>query len=301
LPPKAKSLYAGPVSTISVAETPVKETAEACKKLLAAAGWQPYGTAGDTQFFKQNAVRLTAFISAAPAQGGKTSIQYSTELMSADLPAPADALQLQYADVNAQLFFDTNATQQEVADFYRKAMGKSGWKATTDAPFKIDFKHEMIFRNPKMDMLTLEMSEVEGKTRVLLKWQSAAEVAELEKLAKAEIERRKAEKNKPLPKLSVSIPAEAAEIEQAKNRIEFKIAAGKAKAIVEAWRKQFGKDGWKEAVAALDDMAGTISFDKDGQHLTLIYSDTGFLPAEITLQATGVELEKAVEQAEKGE
>ena len=68
--------------------------------------------------------------------------------MSADLPAPADAQQLQYADVNAQLFFDTGATQQEIADFYRKAMGKSGWKATTDSPIKIDFKHEMIFRNP---------------------------------------------------------------------------------------------------------------------------------------------------------
>ena len=33
--------------------------------------WQPYGKAGDTLFFKQNAVRLAARIAAAPAQGGQ--------------------------------------------------------------------------------------------------------------------------------------------------------------------------------------------------------------------------------------
>jgi hypothetical protein len=294
LPKAAKSLFAGPTSAMFVADTPAKETADACKKLLLADGWLPYGTAGDTQFFKKNAVRLSAFITAAPAQGGKTTIQYSTELLSADMPAPAETLNLQYSD--AQLSFDTKAAQKEVADFYRKTLEKVGWKATTDAPIQIDFKHELIFRNPGKDMLTLQMTEVEGNRRVLLRWQSAAEVAELERLAKAEINRRKAEKNKPLTKLAMAIPAEATELEEAKNRLEFKLPAGKAKAAVEAWRKQYAKDDWKESAAVLEDMAGSISLDKGDRHLTITYTDTGFMPAEITIQATGAELEKAAEK-----
>jgi hypothetical protein len=298
LPAGAKPMFAGPVSAMYVTDKSVKETAESCKKLLLAQGWRPYGTAGETQFFKQNAVRLSAYITAAPAQGGKTMLTYSTEQMSADLPAPDDATNLQYADVTRQLFFDSGESQRETADFYRKILKKTGWQATTDTPIQIDFKRELIFRNPGMDMLTLEMTDVEGKTRVLLKLQSAAEVAELERLAKAEIERRKAEENKPLPKLSLPIPAAATEVERDKNRIEFKLPAGKAKAVIEGWRKQFGKDGWKEEAVAMEDMAGTISFNKDNQHLSVIYSDTGFLPAEITLQATGIELEKATAEKE---
>jgi hypothetical protein len=273
----------------------VEQTADACRKLLLAEGWQPYGTAGDVLFFKQNAVRLSARISAAPAQGGKTVIDYSTALVSVDLPAPAETVSLQYTDVNTQLFFDSKASEQDIVGFDRPTLAKAGWEATTEKPIKIGFKDMLIFRNPQKDMLTLEMYDVDGKTRVLLKHQSAAEVAELDEQVKAEAERRKAEKNKPLPKLMVTLPPDATDIKQTKNRIEFQLAAGKAKAAVEGWRKQFAKDGWKEEVAASGDMAGSISFNKESQSLSVIYSDTGFLPAEITIHATGVELERAVE------
>jgi hypothetical protein len=295
VPSGVKPFFGGPVSTSYITETSVEQTADACRKLLLAEGWQPYGTAGDVLFFKQNAVRLSARISAAPAQGGKTVIDYSTALVSVDLPAPAETVSLQYTDVNTQLFFDSKASEQDIVGFYRPTLAKAGWEATTEKPIKIGFKDMLIFRNPQKDMLTLEMYDVDGKTRVLLKHQSAAEVAELDEQVKAEAERRKAEKNKPLPKLMVTLPPDATDIKQTKNRIEFQLAAGKAKAAVEGWRKQFAKDGWKEEVAASGDMAGSISFNKESQSLSVIYSDTGFLPAEITIHATGVELERAVE------
>jgi hypothetical protein len=85
----------------------VTETAEACRKLLLAQGWQPYGKAGDTLFFKQNALRLTVTVTAAPALGGKTSVSFSAEQLSADLPAPSDTVQLQYTDSTKQVLFDT--------------------------------------------------------------------------------------------------------------------------------------------------------------------------------------------------
>jgi hypothetical protein len=297
LPAGAKPLYQGPASAMFVADAPVKETAAACRKLLLEKGWQPYGVAGDSLFFKQNAVRLTAFITAAPAQGGKTAITYSSELMSVDLPAPADTIGLQYSDQTSQLMFDTPAAQSEVDKFYRQAMSPAGWKATLDKPIQIDHKEVVIFRNPQKDMLTLEMYEVEGRNRISLKHQTKAEVDELDSLADAYREKIKAEqnarKNKTLPQVSVALPVGLKELQQTKSSIEFKVAAGQAKPIVAAWRKQFGADGWKEQVIAWEDMVGTVLFGQGDQQITAIFSDTGFLPAEVTLSATGAEFAAA--------
>src|SRR4029077_10106303 len=77
LPKDAKPLYTGPVSIAYVTAEPVEKTAAALNKLLTAQGWQPYGAAGDVQYFKQNAVRLLARASVAPAQGGKTVVDFS--------------------------------------------------------------------------------------------------------------------------------------------------------------------------------------------------------------------------------
>ncbi|MCE9554939.1 MAG: hypothetical protein K8T91_16415, partial [Planctomycetes bacterium] len=164
----------------------------ACKKLLLEKGWQPYGTAGDVQFFKQNAVRLTANVAAAPAQGGKTMISYNSEQMSADLPAPADAIRVQYADVTRQLSLDMKAPMDEVAKYYRGELAKTGWDATTENLIKMGFKHIMIFRNPAKDLLELEVRTVEDFSRVTLKFQTAAEVEAMEKRIKEKIEQQKA-------------------------------------------------------------------------------------------------------------
>lgn len=290
VPEGAAPLYSFPVTAAYVTEASPKETVEACRKLLAAAGWMPYGQAGDTYSFKQNAIQLQVSISAAPAQGNKTAIQFTSNLLSVDLPAPADADKLHYSDSPTQIAFDHKSSIDDVAKYYRETLAKSQWQATTDKPIKIDFRHELIFRNPAKDMLTLEMHTVDGITRVLLRHQTAELVAEIEKRAKAEIERRKMEKNKPLPKVVVSVPADATDVETTKSRIEFKTTTGAGKKAVDMLRKQLAKDGWKEKVNADDVGAGSITFSRKEQSLDLLYVDPGFIPAEITLSASGVEL-----------
>jgi hypothetical protein len=288
VPEGAKSFYAGPVNAMFLTEAPADATKEACRKLLVAKGWQPYGSAGDTQFFKQNGVRLSVTVGAAAAQGGKTMIDFSTQMMSVDLPAPPDAVGLQYSE--GQLFFDSPATAGEVDAYYRQTLGKAGWEATTEKPVKIDFKDVVIFRNPAKELIEVELTEVDGKQRVLVRHKSAAEVAALDQWVKAEIERRNKEKDKPLPKLAIELPSGASEIEQTKARIEFKLASGQASSAVEAWRKKFAADGWQEEAAVLDKAAGSITFTKEGQALSVTYIDPTIVPAEITLQATGMEL-----------
>lgn len=304
VPKGAKSLYAMPVSAAFVTEAPLDKTAQEVRKLLVAQGWQPYGKAGDSQIFKQNAVRLNARVSSAPAQGGKTVIDYTSELMSADLPAPAEFVDAQYSDSTKQLLFDTKQSLEEVEKFYRETLAKSGWKPTLDHFTKSDFKQFLIFRNPQKDMLSLEAYPVDEILRVTLQHQSEAEVAEIERLAKAEHEKKEAEKEKKAKeksgmKLSLLLPGGAKDIETEKSRIEFKLASGKGKAAVEELRKKLRKDGWKETEAVLEDVGGTILFNKkDGPMVTILYVDPGLIPAEITISASEIELEVAKPEKE---
>lgn len=307
VPSGTKSVYVGDASAMYVTDAAVAATADAVRKLLLAQGWVPYGSAGDSSYYKQNAIRVNATVSSAPAQGGKTMISYTSELMSADLPAPPDAADLHYADSTQEITFDTAANKDAVVDYYRKTLAAAKWESTLDKTVDISDRPTMIFRNPTKDMLTLSFSSASGgKLPVSLQFQSAAEIAELDRQLKeqapkiraaaqarqAEEDARTAEANKPLPKLGVALPADAKGVEQTKDEIKFTVANGKAKAAAEALRKQFRDAGWKEDLATLDPMAGALSFSKEKQSITVSYTDTGVTPAEISVSAMGAELEQ---------
>ena len=143
----------------------------------------------------------------------------------------------------------------------------------------VDEKPTMIFRNPAKDMLTLAASGVlRGKLLFSVRFQSAAEIAELDRRlkeaapklraaaeAKAAKEAKEAaelaERNK-VPKVAVTLPADAKDVKQTKDSIKFTVGKGKAKAAVESFRTQFRDAGWKEDVASLERMAGTLSILK---------------------------------------
>jgi hypothetical protein len=84
VPEGAKSLYDQPIGAAYVTEAAVEETAAAMRKLLTAQGWVPYGEAGDSQYYRQNAVQIGARVFSAPGQGGKTVIDFSSEQLSAE-------------------------------------------------------------------------------------------------------------------------------------------------------------------------------------------------------------------------
>jgi hypothetical protein len=83
-------------------------------------------------------------------------------------------------------------------------------------------------------------------------------------------------------------------VKQTKDSIKFTLGKGKAKPALESVRGQFRDAGWKEDVASLERMAGTLAFSKeDGQSVTITYSDTGFMPTDVSLSAFRAELETA--------
>ena len=308
VPPNAKPVYVGDSTAMYETAAAVPATADACRNLFVAQGWVPYGNGGDSAMFKQNAILVTATVSSAPAQGGKTAIQYSNQLISSDIPAPPDVEDLRYVDEPPELTFAATANQDAIVDFYRKTLANAGWKSTMDKLVDVDEKPTMIFRNPAKDMLTLSMSGgYRGKLLVSVRFQSAAEIAELDRRIKEEAPKLRAaaeakaaneatelaERNK-VPKIAVTLPADAKDVKQTKDEIKFAVGNGKAKAAVESFRKQFRDAGWKEDVASLEAMAGTLLLSKgEGQSVTITYSDTGFMPSEVSVSAMRAELEAA--------
>ena len=308
VPPGVKPVYVGDPTAMYTTDAGVPATAHAIRNLFVAQGWVPYGKAGDSDYFKQNAIIATSTVSSAPAQGGKTMIQYSNQLISSDIPAPQGVDDLRYVDEPPELTFAT-ANKDAAVEFYRKALAVAGWKATTDKLIDIDEKPTMIFRNPANEMITLSVpyNYGGGKLGVSVRFQSAAEIAELDRRIKEEAPKLRAaaqakeakeaaefaERNK-VPKVPVTLPADAKDVQQSKDEIKFTVGQGKAKAAVESLRKQFRDAGWKEDVVALDGMAGALSFSKEGgQSVTINYTDTGFMPSEVTVSVMRGELEAA--------
>jgi hypothetical protein len=312
VPPNAKPVYVGDSTAMYETQAAVPATADACRNLFVAQGWVPYGDAGDSAVFKQNANLVTATVSSAPAKGGKTTIQYSNQLISADIPAPPNVEDLRYVDEPPELTFAT-ANQEAIVDFYRKTLATAGWKSTMDHMVDVDEKPTMIFRNPAKDMLTLAATGVlSGKLLISVRFQSAAEIAERDRRikelapkiraaaeAKAAKEAKEAaelaERNK-VEKVAVVLPADATDVKQTKDQIKFTVGKGKAKAAVESLRTQFRDAGWKEKFAAMAGMSGAASFSKgDGQSVSLTYSDTPIGPSEVSLSAMRAELEVTAE------
>jgi hypothetical protein len=311
VPPGAKPVYQGDPTAMYETDAAVPATADAIRKLFVAQGWVPYGTAGDSDFFKENAILATSTVSSAPAQGGKTMIQYSNQLISSDIPAPPNVEDLRYVDEPPELTFATT-NQVAIVDFYRKTLATAGWKSTMDKMVEVDGKPTMIFRNPAKEMITLSMpyDYGGGKLGVSVRFQSAAEVAELDRRIKEEAPKLRAaaeakaakeakeaaelaERNK-VPKIAVTLPADAKIVKQTKDEIKFSVGKGKAKAAVESLRTQFREAGWKEDVASVTGMSGVVSVSKEGgPSATITYIDTGFLPTELSVSAFRAELEAA--------
>lgn len=295
LPPGTKKVYVDSLTAIHATDAPVAATAEACEKLLLDQGWQSYGSAGDTRYYKRGTTRLLVTVQSEGAPGKRTMISFASENMAADLPAPPEVQELQFA--GKQLGFLTGMTPMEVADFYRKALAPLGWSTKMAKPEKTDFKDVIIFRSPEKGMIQIEMTPTEGKVRAALIYSTAEEVAAEERRVAAGMAklREKLAKDAAAPKAKavLSLPADTGGKALTKDNLKFNVPAGKAKAAVESLRKQLIGAGWKEQSANLDAVAGNVILTQPDRSLNIIYMDPGFMPAEVTVTPAGVEIELA--------
>jgi hypothetical protein len=298
VPPGVKPFPFGSAEAAYTTTAKVAETSEACRKLLLAAGWEPYGRAdtnatnADSQmlYFKRNAIHLQSWVSTTPAAGGKTLVRYSTELFQADLPVPPLVEDPEYTDSLKRLTYDLPTDQTDaVIAFYQERLPKQGWTATTEKPVSDDRtkKQFLIYRNAAKDLLSLDLTQFTDIVRVELKHQSAAEVAEEEKRFKEQAEIAKAEaarKNRKV-ELAVPLPAGAEKLKKAgANEFEFSLPTGSGAKTLTAFRDHFAKSGWKEEQGTdLDETIGHLRMTKEDVTITLSYFDLGIGDVDVKL------------------
>lgn len=175
------------------------EAISATRKLLTDAGWEPYGTVSnppesEVMTFKRNAVRLTAFVGDSPAQKGLVMISYSSGLLAADIPAPANAKDVGFDDAQKVLQFQSPDTFDDVAKFYQQRLVKMGWKPDSKELSKSKYSDdrplgELRFQNANKDSLLLQLTEEDGTTHARLSLKTAADIAALQKQLKAATEK----------------------------------------------------------------------------------------------------------------
>ena len=91
---------------------------------------------------------------------------------------------------------------------------------------------------------------------------------------------------------SVPPPGEARDDWQILANVASSLGIALSFATVADIRKALTSAGWKEKVTTDDGMIGLIDFEKGEQTISLKYVDPGFIPAEVTINGSGVELEK---------
>jgi hypothetical protein len=298
-PDGAKVWHSFPDTAAFITDAGVEETRKAMHEKLLAAGWQPYGSAGDTRNYKQNATQIDVTINSPPATPGQTVITFGSEQLGADLPAPPTATRVDYSDNPTQVYVEFPGTPNEAVKFNQEALTAAGWKATTDKPIEDGNEQMLIFRNDAKDMVTLKVNgdPEEKGIRYSLEYMTGEEVAkqdeEFKKLIAERKKKQEEEANKPKPKATIFVPAEAKEVEADGMDIEFQVASGGAKAAVAAIIKQLEADGWKVEDTLGEDAGGRTSLKKDDVSISISHIDPGIIPGEVSISGRGVELEKS--------
>lgn len=321
----AKSQFASEATAMYLTDAKPADAVEATRKLLLDAGWEPYGSFGKLpdgvmQKFKRNAIQVSANVSVATAQEGKTSIMLAAILLSADIPAPTTAQDVNYVDMLKTLRFTSADSYADVARYYLQTMTRRGWKSTTeDLVTATDrFKRPtgmLVFRNPAKDMLTLDLTTQDDKTHAVVRHLTDAEFTAIEEKAKQEEQKRLAENearkkkpaktaerepggNDPAPAakgtvVGIPVPQKAKKVNKtADNVLQISLAPGKGKGTAEMIRDHLVAAKWKlEEDAELDETSGNLTLKKNDQQVTLTYVDTGITDVMLMVIGIGTKLE----------
>ncbi|NUM47361.1 MAG: hypothetical protein HUU38_21890, partial [Anaerolineales bacterium] len=184
----AEVIYEDKATTIYVTPAEVAAVADFSRQELGALGWQEYtqpntAMADDPSMeqmtFKKDGQGLSVFITIAPAQDNKTSVQYAPIPLLADLPALADARNIEFSDSQLYLGYTTPSDFDAVITFYREQLAAPEWQEVADRSAVEPERTQLLFAGKEM-ALWLELTPAgDGLTKVVLQPMSNEEIAAL--------------------------------------------------------------------------------------------------------------------------
>jgi hypothetical protein len=182
----AKMVYGSPTQTIYTANKDLGAEADWITKSLAAQGWQRYvqgkraQSASDqnrTIDFRKQGYALKAFLTKAPAQGNQTSVQYGVHAIGHELPAPADATEVEFDDDAWTMCCEVPCPMDKGVAFYREAMPAAGYKALSGEAPQERYVN-LRFGTEAGDVICVQVAKKDEKTCKVDMFGTPAEVME---------------------------------------------------------------------------------------------------------------------------
>lgn len=254
-PPNSKLLYGGLGSTIHVTPAKVADVAAFVSKELRARGWRqyvpPFTALADNPdqvqlTFFQRGSNLSAYVAVAPAQGGQTTVQYGATLLVNELPAPADAEQLEFDTNRPYLACKTDLKPAELAEFYKKTLAELGWK-WRDTNKSEDAKATWFCDGSDKSVLIIELQPKDApQSDLKIERISAERIAEMNK-SKSTKPPADTKPKGVLAARKVPLPKGVGEAEYDADAKEVRFSGRQpVKALIEFYRKELTGQGWKE-------------------------------------------------------
>ena len=194
LPKDAESVYRFPHTAGYTTAASAEETQKTFGEAMTAAGWSVLENSPGSTTYKRGVQTVQVSISAAPAQGGKTMMQISPQLLPVDLPVPPKAEDVRFNHRPVQLTFQYPGEGDEVAKFFQTELPRLGWKPTTDNLIKNENDAFQIYRNAEKAFAELKVETRGGKTHATLEYQSPTVFEENEKRFEEFRKKQEAEK-----------------------------------------------------------------------------------------------------------
>jgi hypothetical protein len=194
LPRDAESVYRFPHTAGYVTTVGVDETTKTFGDAMAADGWSVYESSPGSTTYKRGAQTVQVSISSAPAQGGKTMMQLSPQLLPVDLPVPPSAVDVRFSHGPVELHFEYPGDWDEVAKFYQTELPRLSWKPTSENLIKNENDAFQIYRNAEKALAQLKVETRGGRTQATVEYQSPAVFEENEKRFQEFKKKKEAEK-----------------------------------------------------------------------------------------------------------
>lgn len=279
----AETGFAAPNTLIYFSPSSVADVARFTRNELAAQGWyeysQPNSVAADSadmqiRSFIQNGLELTAFVTTAPAQDNKTSVQYSVVLLPLDAPIAAGADQIQFDKTEPYLEYTSSDSPDSLAGFYRQAMAAFGWTELPDATVSAEQAMVAFANEPEELALQFEATSSSGQTRVTLSAFGSSSMAdestetETETIFEADVS------GQAMPDLPIPADAQNLLYEPDAAQITFG-SPSRVADLIEFYRQALPAQGWQEDedFAVVTDTFSSIDFSQGEDTITLTLFD----------------------------
>ncbi len=293
----AEDVYYFPSSLGYFSPTDVTTVADFTRRELAAQGWHEYtrphtAMADDPerQSFTliQNGLELSVSVGVAPAQGGKTGVQYSVSLLPLDLPVPDDAagLELEKMPLNLSLSYTTSADFETLFDYYSQEMTALGWVVIDSIGMMTPERATLFFGNENVPphTLVLDLIPSDGQTLATLRNYEADEITELNTPGTSSpAEETPQTTGGEIP--AIPIPDEAQDVAYDADLGEITYTTlSDAETVADFYRQSLSAEGWQvdEASVIANDVGVIMTFEQGEESIDFRIMDVS-APTRVTV------------------